>query len=67
LTLDSSILSYVLSIVYVVLIFGFSFFSQKLQVKLVLGKISKSLTKLRKMRDKARDEAISAIIEVRKT
>ncbi len=61
-----SILSYVLSIVYVVFIFGFSFFSQKIQVKLVLGKISKSLTKLRKMRDKARDEAISAIIELGK-
>jgi len=66
LTLDSSILSYVLNIVYVVFIFGFSFFSQKIQVKLVLGKISKSLTKLRKMRDKARDEAISAIIELGK-
>jgi len=59
-------LSYVLNIVYVVFIFGFSFFSQKIQVKLVLGKISKSLTKLQHMRDKARDEAISAIIELGK-
>jgi hypothetical protein len=64
--LDSNMLSYILNIVYIVFIFGFSFFSQKLQVNLVLGKISKSLTKLRHMRDKAKDEALSAIIELGK-
>jgi hypothetical protein len=59
-------LAYILNIVYIVFIFGFSFFSQKIQVNLVLGKISKSLTKLRSMRDKAKDEATSAIIELGK-
>jgi hypothetical protein len=64
--MDSNMLSYILNIVYIVFIFGFSFFSQKLQLNLVLGKISKSLTKLRHMRDKAKDEALSAIIELGK-
>ena len=64
--LDSNMLSYIVNIVYIAFVFGFSFFSQKLQVKLVLGKISKSLTKLKNMRDKARDEAISAIITLGK-
>lgn len=59
-------LAYILNIVYIVFIFGFSFFSQKIQVNLVLGKISKSLIKLRNMSDKARDEAVSAIIELGK-
>lgn len=63
---DSNMLSYILNIVYLVFVFGFSFFSQRLQVNLVLGKISKSLTKLRKMRDKAKDEALSAILELGK-
>jgi hypothetical protein len=66
LILDSNMLSYILNIVYLVFVFGFSFFSQRLQVNLVLGKISKSLTKLRKMRDEAKDEALSAIIELGK-
>jgi hypothetical protein len=64
--MDSNMLSYILNIVYIVFIFAFSFFSQKLQLNLVLGKISKSLTKLRHMRDKAKDEALSAIIELGK-
>ena len=64
--LDSDILQYLLNIVYIAFVFGFSFFSQKLQVNLVLGKISKSLTQLRKMRDKAKDEALSAILEIGK-
>jgi hypothetical protein len=63
LELDSNILSYVINIVYIVFVFGFSFFSQKLQVNIVLGRISKSLKKLQQMRDKAKDEALSAIIE----
>jgi len=58
---DTSILSYVFNIIYLVFIFGFSFFSQKLQVNIALGKVSKSLNKLEKMRDKAKEEAISAI------
>ena len=64
--MDSNMLSYIVNIVYIVIVFGFSFFSQKLQVNLVLGRISKSLTKLRHMRDKAKDEALSAIIELGK-
>ncbi len=59
-------MSYILNIVYFVFVFGFMFFSQKIQANLVLGKISKSLTKLRNMRDKAKEEAISAIIELGK-
>ena len=59
-------LSYIFNLVYLVFIFGFSFFSQKIQVKLALGKISKSLNKLQSMRDKAKDEAVSAIIELGK-
>ena len=64
--MDSNMLTYLLNIVYIVFIFGFSFFSQKIQVNLVLGRISKSLTKLQHMRDKAKDEAVSAIIELGK-
>ena len=64
--MDSNMLAYILNIVYLVFVFGFSFFSQKLQVNLVLGRISKSLIKLRKMRDKAKDEALSAILELGK-
>ncbi|PVX25191.1 MAG: DUF1512 domain-containing protein [Candidatus Bathyarchaeum sp.] len=59
-------LSYIFNIVYIVFVFGFSFFSQKIQVNLVLGKISKSLKKLQLMRDKAKDEAVSAIIALGK-
>jgi hypothetical protein len=66
LILDSNILTYIVSIVYLVFMFGFSFFSQKIQVNLVLGRISKSLNKLRRMRDKAKDEALSAIIKLGK-
>ena len=65
--MDSSMVSYILNIVYLVFVFGFMFFSQKIQVTLVLGKISKSLAKLRIMRDKAKDEAVSAIIELGKS
>jgi len=64
--LDTSMLAYILNIVSFVFIFGFSFFSQKIQVNLVLGKINKSLTKLQRMRDKAKDEAVSAIISLGK-
>ena len=64
--MDNSMMAYILNIVYIVFIFGFSFFSQKIQVNLVLGKISKSLIKLQNMSDKARDEAVSAIIELGK-
>ena len=64
--MDSNMLGYILNIVYIVFIFGFSFFSQKLQVNLILGKISKSLNKLQFMRDKAKDEAVSAILELGK-
>ena len=64
--MDTSMLAYILNIAYIVFIFGFSFFSQKIQVNLVLGKINKSLTKLQRMRDKAKDEAVSAIIELGK-
>lgn len=66
LILDSNILTYIVSIVYLVFVFGFSFFSQKLQLNIVLSRISKSLNKLQYMRDKAKDEALSAIIELGK-
>ncbi|MCW4015610.1 MAG: DUF1512 domain-containing protein [Candidatus Bathyarchaeota archaeon] len=59
-------LSYLLNIVYIVFIFGFSFFSQKIQLNLMLGKLSKSLNKLKTMRDKAKDEAVSAIVALGK-
>jgi len=59
-------LAYIINIVYIMFVFGFSFFSQKLQVTLVLGKISKSLAKLKHMRDKANDEAVSAIMALGK-
>jgi hypothetical protein len=58
--------AYILNIVYLVVVFGFSFFGQRLQVTLVLNKISKSLSKLRSMRDKAKDEALSAIMALGK-
>jgi len=61
---DSNMLTHIFSIVYFVLVFGFSFFSQKIQLNIVLGRISKSLNKLQHMRDKAKDEALSAIIEL---
>ena len=64
--MDSSMVSYILNIVYLVFVFGFMFFSQKIQVTLVLRKISKSLNKLQKMRDKAKEEAVSAIIALGK-
>ncbi|WGM88793.1 MAG: DUF1512 domain-containing protein [Candidatus Bathyarchaeum tardum] len=51
---------------YLVFIFGFSFFAQKIQVNIALGKISKSLNKLQNMRDKAKEEAVSAIVQLGK-
>ena len=64
---DSGSLSYIFNIVYLVFVFGFMFFSQKIQVTLVLGKISKSLNKLQRMRDKAKEEAISAVSKLGKS
>ena len=59
--MDTNIFSYLLNIVYLVFVFGFMFFSQKIQLNLVLGKISKSLNVLQNMSNKAKDEAVSAI------
>jgi len=59
--LDTEMLSYLINFVYIIVVFIFSFYSQKIQVNLALGKISKSLVKLRKMRDTAKNEALSAI------
>ena len=64
--MDSNVLGYIMNIVYIVVVFGFSFFAQKLQVNMVLGRISKSLAKLRSMRDKAKEDAVAAIIELGK-
>ena len=62
--MDTNMLAYILNIVYIMFIFVFSFFSQKIQLNLILGKISKSLTRLQKMRDKAKNEAVSAITKL---
>jgi hypothetical protein len=59
-------ITYILNLVYLVFVFGFSFFNQKIQVTLTLSKISKSLKKLQGMRDKAKDDALAAIMELGK-
>lgn len=64
--MDQNIIPYILNIAYIVFIFGFSFFSQKLQINLVLSKVSKSLIRLQHMRNKAKDEAASAIMALGK-
>jgi hypothetical protein len=64
--LDTNIIGYILNIVYIAFVFGFSFFSQKLQVNMVLGKISKSLFKLQTMSNKAKDELVLAVKEIGK-
>jgi hypothetical protein len=64
--LDTNIIGYILNIAYIAFIFGFSFFSQKLQVNMVLGKISKSLFKLQQMSNKAKDELVVAVKEIGK-
>jgi hypothetical protein len=64
--MDSNILTQIFGIVYLVLVFGFSFFSQKIQLNIVLGRISRSLNKLQFMRDQAKETALSAIIELGK-
>ncbi|MGD8505260.1 MAG: DUF1512 domain-containing protein [Candidatus Bathyarchaeota archaeon] len=66
LTPDSSIISTIVSIVYLAMFFAFTFFSQRIQATLMMRQISKALAKLKLMRDKAEQTAISAIIEIGK-
>ena len=61
---NSDILSTIMNVVYLVFFFVFMFFSQKIQTVLMMRQISKALTKLRNMRDKAKHAVISAITEV---
>jgi hypothetical protein len=63
---DSNILSTVINIVYLAMFFSFAFFSQRIQATRMMRQISKALTKLKLMRDKAEQTTISAIIETGK-
>lgn len=64
---NSDILSTIINIVYLAMFFVFMFFSQKIQAALMMRQISKALTKLKHMRDKAKQTVISAINEVGKS
>ena len=64
---NSDILGTLLNIVSLMMFFVFIFFSQRIQTILVTRQISKALTKLRHMRDKAKEAIISAINEVGKS
>ena len=55
-----------MNVVYLVFFFMFMFFSQRIQTVPMMRQISKALTKLRNMRDKAKQAVISAITEVGK-
>jgi hypothetical protein len=53
-----------MNIVYLAMVFVFTFFAQKIQAALMMRQVSKALTKLRNMRDKAKQTVISVITEV---
>ena len=53
-----------MNVVYLVFFFVFMFFSQRIQTVLMMRQISKALTKLGNMRDKAKQAVISAVTEV---
>ena len=61
---DSNIVSTIMNIVYLAMVFVFTFFAQKIQAALMMRQVSKALTKLRNMRDKAKQTVISVITEV---
>jgi hypothetical protein len=62
----SDVLGTILNLVYVGVFFVFMFFSQKIQAALMMRQVSRALTKLRGMRDKAKQAFVSAIVEVGK-
>jgi hypothetical protein len=61
---DSNLVSTIMNVVYLAVFFVFMFFSQRIQAVLMTRQISRALTKLRDMRDKAKQTVISAINEV---
>lgn len=63
---DSNTVSTIVNFVYLGIFFAFAFFSQRIQATLMMRQISKALTKLRHMRDRAKKAVISAIAEVGK-
>lgn len=63
---SSDIVSTILNLVYMGVFVVFMFFSQKIQALLMTRQVSQALTKLKSMRDKAKQAITSAIIEVGK-
>jgi hypothetical protein len=63
---DSNIVTTIMNIVYFAVFFFFMFFSQKIQTFLMIRQVSKALTKLKAMRDKAKEAVVSAITTVGK-
>jgi len=63
---SSDIVSTILNLVYMGVFVVFMFFSQKIQALLMTRQVSQALTKLKGMRDKAKQAITSAIIEVGK-
>ena len=60
---NPDILSTIMSVAYFVFFFVYMFFSQRIQTVLMMRQISKALTKLGNMRDKAKQ---AVILEVTK-
>jgi hypothetical protein len=56
-----------MNVVYLVFFFVFMFFSQRIQTVLMMRQVSKALTKLRNMRDKAKQAVISAVTKAGKS
>ena len=66
LSLDPSILTTIMNLVYLAMFFIFMAFSQRIQAALMMRQMSKALTKLKDMRDKAKQTVVSAITEIGK-
>ncbi len=62
----SDIVNTTLNVIYFAVVFFFMFFSQRIQALLMTRQVSKALTKLKRMRDKAKEATISAITEIGK-
>jgi hypothetical protein len=65
-SLSSDIISTILNLVYMAVFVFFMFFSQKIQALLMTRQVSRALTKLKIMRDKAKQAISTAIIDVGK-
>jgi hypothetical protein len=65
-SLRSDIISTILNLVYMAVFVFFMFFSQKIQALLMTRQVSRALTKLKIMRDKAKQAISTAIIDVGK-